>query len=77
MLVLTRKPGEEIEIGGVIRIRILSARGARVRLGIAAPRDVSIQRTEIIAHSLEMEEDIARPAATPVAAHARLSHPQR
>jgi carbon storage regulator len=46
MLVLTREQGEEIEIGGGIRVRILDSRSGRVRLGIAAPRDVPIHRPE-------------------------------
>jgi carbon storage regulator len=44
MLVLTRRSGESIVIGGEIRIRVLRASGSRVRLGIEAPADVRIVR---------------------------------
>jgi carbon storage regulator len=44
MLVLTRKSGESILIGGDVRVRVLGASGSRVRLGIEAPDDVRIVR---------------------------------
>lgn len=47
MLVLTRKCGEEIVIDGGIRIQVLESKGGRVRLGISAPRDVQIARSEV------------------------------
>jgi carbon storage regulator len=47
MLVLTRKTDEEIILSGEIRVRVLSIRGSRVRLGIDAPRDVSVARCEL------------------------------
>jgi carbon storage regulator len=47
MLVLARRPGEEIVIGGNIRVTILSARGGLVRLGIAAPPAVTVDRKEV------------------------------
>ncbi|UIK88523.1 carbon storage regulator [Arthrobacter polaris] len=49
MLVLTRKIGEKIVIGGNITVTILDGgRGEGVRIGIDAPRDVSIHRSEVI-----------------------------
>jgi carbon storage regulator len=47
MLVVTRKPGEAVSIGAGIRVVVLSVEGERVRLGIDAPRDVPIHRSEI------------------------------
>jgi len=47
MLVLTRKSGESILIGGEIRVRVLGASGSRVRLGIEAPNDVRIVREKL------------------------------
>ena len=44
MLVLTRKSGESILIGGEVRVRVLGASGSRVRLGIEAPDDIRIVR---------------------------------
>lgn len=48
MLVLTRKVGEEIVIGGNIRVRVLSIQGNQIRLGFIAPREVPIQRQELL-----------------------------
>lgn len=46
MLVLTRKEMESIEIGGGITVTILENKNGRVKLGIVAPRDVPVNRTE-------------------------------
>ncbi len=48
MLVLSRKLGESIMIGDNIKITVLATTGNRVRLGIAAPRDVNIVRKELL-----------------------------
>jgi len=48
MLVLARKNGEAVLIDGVIRVKVLSVQGSRVKLGFEAPGDVSIQREEIV-----------------------------
>lgn len=47
MLVLTRKPGESIQIGDDITIFLLELNGNQQRIGIEAPRDVTIHRSEI------------------------------
>ena len=48
MLVLTRKPGEELVIPSLdVRIRLVEIRGDKVRLGIDAPRHVSVHRKEV------------------------------
>lgn len=46
MLVLTRKPGEQIRIGNVL-LTVLPPKNGRVRLGFDAPPEVEIMRTEI------------------------------
>ncbi|MCX7522400.1 carbon storage regulator [Microbacterium sp. STN6] len=48
MLVLTRKPGEKILIGDDIVITLLDSRGDGVRIGIDAPRGITIQREEVV-----------------------------
>ena len=48
MLVLSRKPGEEVVIGDSIRISVLRTQGGRVRLGITAPSAIHIARKEIV-----------------------------
>ena len=48
MLVLSRKVNESICIGGdLIRIMVVSIHGDRVKLGIEAPKDVTVHRHEI------------------------------
>jgi carbon storage regulator len=47
MLVLTRKDKQSIMIGDDIKVMVLSNDGTKVRLGIQAPSDVPVHRTEI------------------------------
>ncbi|MCZ7603246.1 MAG: carbon storage regulator [Melioribacteraceae bacterium] len=47
MLVLNRKPGEEIRIGSDILIKIISSADGNVKIGIDAPQDVAILRGEL------------------------------
>ncbi len=47
MLVLSRKRGERIVIGPNIELTVVDIRGNTVRLGVDAPRDVSIHRQEV------------------------------
>lgn len=47
MLVLSRKPGEEITIEGGITIKIVEVRPGKVQVGITAPRSVRIVRSEL------------------------------
>lgn len=48
MLILQRKAGESLVIGGDITVSVVSVDGMRVRLAITAPDDVSILRSELI-----------------------------
>jgi carbon storage regulator len=47
MLVLTRRTGEEVVIGGNIRIKVTQVSGQRVSLGISAPKDIRVDRAEV------------------------------
>lgn len=47
MLVLTRKLGESIAIGDDIKITLLDIKGKQLRIGIDAPKGVSVYRDEI------------------------------
>lgn len=47
MLVLTRKLGESIRIGDTITVKIVDLDGRHVKLGIEAPKNVSVNREEI------------------------------
>lgn len=47
MLILTRRVGETLIIGDDVAITVLGVKGNQVRIGINAPKDVSIHREEI------------------------------
>ncbi len=47
MLVLSRRLGETLIIGDDVKITVLGISGNQVRLGIAAPKDVSVHREEV------------------------------
>lgn len=47
MLILTRKLGESIAIGDEIKITFLEMTGRQLRIGIEAPRNVSVHRAEV------------------------------
>lgn len=67
MLILTRKPGEAIRIGKDIAITVLAVNGLQVRLGIDAPKGVSVDREEIAqrkAAGLQKPAPLAEPAAS-------------
>jgi carbon storage regulator len=48
MLVVSRKIGEGLVIGGTITLTLVSCEGGRARIGITAPRDVPVVRGELI-----------------------------
>lgn len=47
MLILTRRIGESVVIGDDIKLTVLGVKGSQVRLGIDAPKSVSVHREEI------------------------------
>lgn len=48
MLILARKVGQNIIIGGEIEITVVEVRGDQVRLGITAPRSIPVHRKELL-----------------------------
>jgi carbon storage regulator len=56
MLVLSRRIGEEIIIGGNIRVTITAVNGNKVRLGITAPPEVRVDREEVFQRLQEFAE---------------------
>ena len=61
MLILTRNLGQKIMIDDDIVVTVLGVSGFQVKLGIAAPQDVSIHREEIYNRILLEEEDAIKP----------------
>ena len=56
MLVLSRKKDEKIIIGDNITIMVIEIRGDKVRLGIDAPREVTVHRQEVY-EAIQREQD--------------------
>jgi len=61
MLVLTRKANESIMLGKDIEIIILAVEEGRVKIGIAAPRNVEIMRKEIYVEIQEENKAASAP----------------
>ncbi len=59
MLILTRKVGESIAIGDDIQVSVVEIKGTQVKLGIRAPKDVTVHREEIY---LKIQEENRRAA---------------
>jgi carbon storage regulator len=47
MLILTRRVGETVVIGDNVTVAIIGIKGSQIRIGINAPRDVTVHREEI------------------------------
>lgn len=56
MLVLRRKAGEAIVLNGSITIHVLAVEGERVKLGISAPPEVVIVRSELLENSGQVQQ---------------------
>lgn len=58
MLVLSRKVGEEVIINGNIRVVVVGASADKVRLGVDAPREIPVDREEVVAERKRREVDV-------------------
>lgn len=56
MLILTRRVGETLMIGQDVTVTVLGVKGNQVRIGINAPKDVSVHREEIF-QRIKQEQD--------------------
>ena len=58
MLILTRGIGESLKIGDDVTVTILEVKGNQVRIGVTAPKEVSVHREEIYERiKKELEND--------------------
>ncbi len=56
MLILTRRVGETLVIGDEVQVTVLGVRGNQVRIGVNAPKHVSVHREEIF-QRIQSEKD--------------------
>jgi carbon storage regulator len=63
MLVLSRKTNEAIVINDTVRVTVLAIKGDRVRLGIEAPRGISVDRAEVHARKTQEMVEVEIPFA--------------
>ena len=63
MLVLSRRPNESIIVNGNITITVLEIRGDHIRIGIDAPRDITIHREEIHAELAAANKNASNTSA--------------
>lgn len=64
MLILTRRPGESINVGETIKLTVLGVNGNQVRIGIGAPRNVPVHREEIYERLKKLAEADGNVAAS-------------
>jgi len=58
VLILTRRIGEKVIIGENVKVTVLSVKGNQVRIGIDAPRDVSVNREEVYERILKEQKGL-------------------
>ena len=63
MLILTRRVGETVVIGNDVTVTVLGVKGNQVRLGVNAPREVTVHREEI--YERIRQEQAAEEAPAP------------
>ena len=65
MLILTRRVGETLMIGDDVTVTVLGVKGNQVRIGINAPKEISVHREEIY-ERIKREQETQSGEAQPV-----------
>ncbi len=76
MLVLTRKLMEKLVIGDNICVTVVRIEGGQVRLGIDAPSDVRIVRSELVPGLIDAKGKLREPAPAPVPTRQEVTAPR-
>jgi carbon storage regulator len=74
MLILTRRVGETVVIGNDVDVTVLGVKGNQVRLGVKAPREVSVHREEIYKRIKAEQQEEARTNASAGSPQVRGTH---
>lgn len=72
MLILTRKVEESIKIGDTITVKILSVTDGQVKIGIDAPKELKVHRTEVYEEIQRQNVESAKATKTEVSSVAKL-----
>jgi carbon storage regulator len=65
MLILTRRVGETLMIGDDVAVTVLGVKGNQVRIGVKAPKDVTVHREEIYERIRDEDEGTDAAGKTP------------
>ncbi|MDR3645345.1 MAG: carbon storage regulator CsrA [Clostridia bacterium] len=61
MLVLTRRKGDSLMIGDEIEVTVVEIQGDKVKIGISAPRNITVLRKELVSEATDANQEAASP----------------
>ena len=75
MLVISRQAGESFRVGDNVEVRILSVRGGTAKIGVIAPREIGIFRTELARINHEASKGWNKDSLAELASRLRKGEP--